>query len=342
MGRVFPHPLPDEPGALLYKTLPYTPYGDELTLDFTRTLVEAEGVGQRGSTDLLAVSLSGTDYIGHAFGPHSLETEDNLLRVDRMLADFFAFVDKHIGLDCTIIVLSSDHGIDASPEHRCSIECANQPGDPRMAPTTDGGVMFRSGRVPAAAMCCSAGRHYPQEFIDAANVELRSRLNVEADLIVAFWNPSVYLDEALISEHRLDRNEVERIAAESLETQPGIARAITRSELESGRVPDDMISRRVARAFHPERSGDVLIVQDPFWYLYTKPRAYAAMHGSPYSYDTHVPVVIVAPGVEPRRVHRTIGPEDIAPTIAAMLGIPNPSGCVGEPLVEALLPVRCQ
>ena len=111
---------------------------------------------------------------------------------------------------------------------------------------------------------------------------------------------------------------------------------MTRSNLLAGNVPNNPIMNKLQRAFHPKRSGNVLIIQDQGWYLYPKPDLFAAMHGSPYSYDTYVPVMFAGPGIEHQMVNRSVHPEDIASTITAYLGIKPPSGSIGSPLVEVL------
>ena len=117
---------------------------------------------------------------------------------------------------------------------------------------------------------------------------------------------------------------------------PGFSLALTRTDLLAGNVPATAVGSRVQAAFHPKRSGNVLIVQDPFWYLYPNPDQFSAMHGSPYAYDTYVPILFAGPGIKPRTVARPVAPRDIAPTITAYLGIKPPSGAIGTPLVEVL------
>ena len=116
LKATFPHKLGNKKKKSFYKALRFTPMGDMVTLDFVKELMKQEKVGQGGATDMLAVSFSATDYLGHAYGPNSLEYEDNMLRMDSLLADFFAYIDKTVGLSKTLIVLSSDHGVDAVPE----------------------------------------------------------------------------------------------------------------------------------------------------------------------------------------------------------------------------------
>lgn len=305
LGRVFPHPLGNPDRNDFHATLRRTPMGDELTLDFVQQLMTHEKLGQTAATDVLAVSLSATDYIGHAFGPNSLEWEDNMLRLDRSLAGFFEFIDKHVGLDKTLIVLSSDHGMNAIPEHLLGLGM-------------------------------TAGRHDAPKFIKTANAGLKRRFTTERDLVIEFLNPSLYLDVRAVAELGLDVSEVERALAKEMLKIPGFALASTRTDLLAGNVTSDPILAKVQRAFHPRRSGNVMLVQDVSWYLSPNPRASSAMHGSPYAYDTYVPIMFAGPGIPARTVHRSVGPEDIAPTITGYLGIKPPSGSTGTPLTEVL------
>nr|ABC24661.1 PhoA [uncultured bacterium] len=305
MGNTFPHPLPAEAGKDYYGNLRFTPMGDVLTLQFARELMRAEEVGQRDATDILTISLSATDYIGHAFGPNSLESEDNQLQLDRSLAEFFAEVDRLVGLDRTLIVLSSDHGIDEIPEY-------------------------------TQHLGCDAGRHVPEEFIAAANGALKARFGIADDLVLTFQNPSLYLDEARVQALGLALPEVERALADAMVALPGFDMAVTRSDLLEGRVPNTKVMDMVTRAFHPKRSGNVLVVQSPSWYLYPEAQKYAAMHGSPYSYDTYVPIFFAGPGVVSGASQRPVAPEDVASTITAYLGIKPPSGNMGNPLLEVV------
>ncbi len=305
LGRTFPHALGNEKASDYYAGLRFVPMGDELTLDFVKELVTQEQVGQRQAPDFLSISFSATDYIGHAFGPNSLEAEDNLLRLDATLADLLRFIDEKVGLARTLVVLSSDHGIDEIPESK-------------------------------SALGFDAGRHYPEKFVEQVDTALQTRFKSEQKLIAAFWNPSLYLNLEPVRMLGYDQATVEQALAEEIVKVPGIALAVTRSNLLSGNITDTPILQKVQQAFHPKRSGNVLIVQDQFWYLYPNPEQFAAMHGSPYSYDTFVPIMFAGPGLESKEVRRLVGPEDIAATIAAYLGIKPPSGSVGTALVEAI------
>lgn len=312
LKATFPHQLGNaKKDSDFYKALRFTPMGDEVTLAFAKELVEKESLGQGKATDMLAISFSATDYLGHAYGPNSLEYEDNLLRLDATLADLFGFIDQKIGLDKTLIVLSSDHGIDQVPET-----------------LTTGFYMTRAGE--------GAGRHNPRNFLLRVNAALQELYNTKEPLVSAFWNPSLYLNMESVKKLNLKVSEIEKALREEILKIPGFAFAVTRTNLLSGMVTSSPILKKVQRAFHPTRSGNVLVVQKPGWYLYPKVDLFAAMHGSPYSYDTYVPIMFAGPNIKPAIVSRLVGPEDIAATVTNYLGIKPPSGSVGEVLSEVV------
>lgn len=311
----FPHALGAEKDSDFYKALRFTPMGDELTLAFVKELVKQERVGQGDATDMLAISFSATDYIGHAWGPNSLEAEDNLIRLDETLADLFRFIDETIGLDKTLIVLSSDHGIDQIPET-----------------LTTGFYMTRHGE--------GHGRHDPKRFLATVDAALQKRYGSQESFIKAFWNPSIYLNLETVKKLNLSLPEVEDALRDEILKVDGFALAVTRTDLLAGRVTGTPILDKVQRAFHPTRSGNVIVVQKPGWYLYPQVDLFAAMHGSPYSYDTYVPIMFAGPGIKPAIVNRLVGPEDIAATVTTYLGVKPPSGSVGEVLTEVVDGVR--
>lgn len=288
-----------------YGGLRFAPAGDELTLDFVKELVQVEDLGRQGATDVLTISLSAQDYVGHAWGTHSLEYEDHFLRVDSMLGEFFDFLDQQVGLNRTLIILTADHASDDIPEYQ-----------------SEQGL--------------DAGRHYPGQFIQAANDALKERFGIEEDLIMAFWNPSLFLNPAVMAQNDLEYPVVERALADFMVAQDGFQYAVTRTDIELGNIPDTPIMRKLLRAFQPERSGNVLIIQDQFWYLYPNADQFAAMHGSPYAYDTHVPIMFAGPNIGNEIVHRGVAVSSIAPTVTRYLNVRTPSGADHEPFSEVL------
>jgi arylsulfatase A-like enzyme len=306
-GRTFPHSWGAADSKYYTTLLTLSPAGDDITLDFAKSLITAEDMGQDDVPDYLSVSLSSTDYVGHLFGPSSLETEDNLKRLDAELANFFAFVDATVGLDKTLIVLSADHG---APE----------------APGYLGSLGIEASTFDFADVDTQPG-------FDA----LKKKFGVSEELILNFSNPYVYLNQKLIVDAGLDPVEVEVAVAKELQKLPGIHMAIGSSTLRSGAFAQNRISDAVMANFNQDRSGDIYVVFEPHWFVAEFDNlTVASSHGSPWTYDTFVPLVFAGPGITPARIGRRVSTVDVAATIASYLGTKPPSGASGEPLPEAL------
>ncbi len=306
LGRQFPHPLVARSDALFFGLLPYTPFLDQLTLQFVRELIAQEGIGRGPGTDYLAISFSGVDYIGHAYGPRSAEYEDSLLRLDRGLAELFRHLDATVGQDRTLLALGSDHGTADIPER------ARQLGFP-------------------------AGRIMPDAVRSTLEQRLRERFSVTRNLLAAFVPPGLYLDESAVAAAGLSIREGRQALADAARQLPGIAQAFTSDELQAGIGSATPFLAQVQRGFHPRRSGDVVLIQQQFWYMYPDAELYAAMHGSPYSYDTHVPLALAGPGIAARTLAQAVTPSQLAPSLAALLGVRPPSGCLNPRILPELL-----
>ncbi|UCH75699.1 MAG: alkaline phosphatase family protein [Rhodospirillales bacterium] len=306
-GRVFPHPFGPADGKLFTTLLTTSPAGDALTVDFAKTLIDAEELGRDAVTDYLSVSLSSTDYVGHLFGPSSLETEDQILRLDRLLADLFAFVDDRVGLDRTLIALSADHGAADPP-----------------------GYLAELG-VPARYLDPAAWNREP------GLARLRERFGLGAELISAYFHPYVYLDREAIAAADLDQEAVERAVAEEIMRLPGVGLAVSSSALANGDYPEMPIIRSVLNNYNPSRSGDVFVVFEPHSFINDfDGLTVAAHHGSPWRYDTFVPLIFAGYGLQARNVARRVETVDLAPTLSAIVGLKPPSGAAGSPLAEVL------
>ena len=314
LGRTFPHSLGNGTSKLFYLVVGVTPMADELLLDFTKALIDNEKVGQGEAIDYLAVSFSSPDYVGHMFGPSSLEYEDSILRLDRLLAELFQYMDEKVGLDKTLIVLSADHGGPEVPEYMASFG-------------------METGR-------------FPLDWFRREN-PLKERLKTKFgrdDLIAVHSRPYIYLNLNAIHEVALEVEKVERFVAAELMKLPGISYALTRSDLLEGRVAGAPFQHMIRRSFHPTRSGNIHVVQDQYWFFHSTEEAekmgigaMAAIHGSPWTYDTFVPIMFAGPGIKKQAVYHLVGPHDIAPTLASYLGIKPPSGSIGMPLTEVLI-----
>lgn len=306
-GTVFPHNWGPQDGDYYTTLLTLSPAGDQITVDFAKTLLDAEGLGQDDTTDYLSISLSSTDYVGHMFGPSSLEAEENFAQLDRTLADLFSHVDEQVGLEDTLIVLSADHGAAEHPDYLATMGI---PGGLFNFETVDKQTGFQ---------------------------ELNAKFGVSEALIASYSNPYVYLDKALIAEKGLDPVEVEIAVAEELQKLPGIAHAIASSDLRSGSFATTRITESVLANFHPDRSGDIYVVFEPHWYIAEMDGlTVASTHGSPWTYDTFVPLFFVGKGIKPQTIARKVETIDVAPTIAAILGTKPPTGSIGLVLPEAM------
>lgn len=309
LGRTFPHGYGDDKYLNLIVGL--TPAIDEITLEFAKAIITNEKLGTGDTTDFFAVSFSATDYVGHLFGPSSLEAEDNILRLDRVLASFFDFLDEQIGLQNTLIILSSDHGGPEAPEYAATIG-------------------LETGRF--------SFDHFknPNEL----NTALKKRFGRD-DFILSHSHPYLYLNHKAIKEAGLDEDLVEHfIAAEAMKLS-GIAYAMSRSELLDGNYAGSPIQKQIRRNFHTDRSGAIHLIPEQYWFLHSTDEAYklglsglAAIHGSPWVYDTYVPIFFAGHGIAAQTIHRRVAPTDIAPTIANYLGVKMPSGTTGQPLKE--------
>lgn len=306
-GRTFPHSFGTNDGKYFTTLLTVSPVGDELTLAFTKALIKNEQLGIDDVPDFLGVSFSSTDYVGHLFGPSSLESEDNILRLDRTLADLFAFIDKNVGLKNTLIVLSADHGSPEVPDYMKELGIEAGYVEPKSW-----------DKQPALAV-------------------LKKQFDIDKELIVGYDHPYVYLNHDVIKNHKLDLAQVERAVAGELIQFEGIAQAVSSSALRQGDLPDTPLNQAILNNFNPSRSGDIYIVFEPHWFIRDfDGLKVASTHGSPWRYDTFVPIAFGGMEIAAQHVMRRVYSVDIAPTLAAYLGTKPPSGSAGMVLEEVL------
>jgi predicted AlkP superfamily pyrophosphatase or phosphodiesterase len=294
-----------QPAADYYGRLKTSPAVDELTLDFARAAVEGENLGSNasGATDLLGISLSGHDYVNHAYGPESRMSHDHLQQIDRRIADFFNYLDKRIGMDNVLVVLTADHGFANTAE-------------------------FSQGRHMDAA------RIDPKPLRARLEAALAERFRV-AGLVKNAYLPEIYLDYDAIERNKLVRRDVEDAAARFLLTQPGIADVFTRSQFEQGVAAKSRVGTLMQRAWNRELSGDLMVVTAPYTSFGSGDSG--ATHGTPYNYDSNVPLLMmggrwIRPGAQAQYTEVV----DIAPTLAQILHLRPPAAAEGRVLTEAL------
>jgi predicted AlkP superfamily pyrophosphatase or phosphodiesterase len=299
-GRTFPHRFGEVGSKLFFTQLLASPIGDQLLLDFSKELIINEHLGEDAIPDYLSVSFSSTDVINHFFGPSSLENEEILRQFDRTLADLIKFIDRTVGLQHTLIVFSSDHGMADMPEYMTDLGYA-------------------------------AGRLVPEDIVATAN-KAGQQLGIN-EVVRFFYRPYIYLNDAKISAAKLDYAQVEQAIANALTDLNGIELAVSTKSLATQK--GSPLLKKVRRNQHVTRSGDIYIIQEPYWFLFDE-GPIPAMHGSPWRYDTHVPIIFAGPGIDAQTVHRLAHPVDVAPTIAAFLGMTSPGSSQGSPLREVL------
>ncbi len=290
--------LPAGAGPQLYNGLEATPFGNELIEAFAERAIEAEDLGKHTDTDVLTVSFSANDYVGHALGPDAPEVRDISLQTDRLILKLLDYVDSKVGEGNTLMVLTADHGVAPVPE------------------------INQQRKMPG-------GRLSQADLFEAIQRALSAKYG-EGKWIVGAAGPIPYLNDDLIREKKLTSAEVQRTAADAIRAQPHIFRVFTREQLMYGMMPQDRFSTRVRNGFYPARSGDIVVVPDAYW-IY---EAHGTSHGTPFNYDTHVPVIFMGPNIAPGRYDEQIAVNDIAPTIATILEIEFPSGSVGRVLRE--------
>jgi len=306
-GNTFPHQYGEMSNPYFNTFLTLSPAGDELTLDFVKAVVNNEQLGQDDITDYLSVSFSSTDYVGHIFGPSSLEAEDNMLRLDRTIANLLKFIDKKVGLDNTLIVLSADHGAAEVPAYLSTLGMKTEPVTPK---TWD-----KSPSMQA----------------------LKKQFGFDETLIKSYFHPYVYLDRDLIARRKLSLEQVQKAVALEVAKFDGVALAVTSKDIEQGNTPQDYLHTLVANNHSKNRSGDIYIVLEAHRFVADmEGLTVAATHGSPWGYDTFVPMIFAGFNLDDDIVYDRVSTTDIAVTLSAILGIKAPSGAQGKVLKKVL------
>lgn len=297
-GRAFPHPFevdPPKPTSDYYGALYNSPFGNELLLSFVRKAVAAEKLGSRDNTDLLCVSFSSNDVIGHCWGPDSQEVLDVTLRSDRIVKELLNVLDAAVGKGRYVLVLTADHGVCPLPEV----------------------TRRRGGEAARLSTALTAGR--AEDFLNATF----PGKDGEGRWLEAVEGPWLYLNRALLRERGLKQAEVEKGLARWLEKQTGIQAVYTRTQLQAGIPAGDVVGQKVLRSFYPERSGDLMVIVKPYYLLGSW--LTGTTHGTPHDYDTHVPLLAYGPGIRGGARKDAVTPQAAAAILARALGIEPPA-----------------
>jgi predicted AlkP superfamily pyrophosphatase or phosphodiesterase len=292
--------LPKEPGPALYGAVYSTPFGNDLLEAFAERAIEFERLGQRGETDVLTLSFSSNDAVGHANGPDSPEVRDVSLRTDQAIGRLFAYLDSRVGMRHVLVTLTADHGVAPVPEIAAA---RHMPG----------------GRIAAGTVR------------NAVQAALAARWG-EGQWVVSPSDHSVYLNRQLVADKKVGLDEAQDAARDAALALPHVLRAYTLRELLAGGPAGDPLGRPFVVSAQAQRTADLQVVLEPYWMF----SARGTTHGSIWGYDTHVPIVFMGPGIRPGTYRKPATVNDIAPTLADILEVETPSGSAGRVLDEIL------
>ncbi len=297
---VFPHDITGTAGDA-YMPLTTSPWGNTLTKEMAIAAIKGENLGKGSDTDFLAVSFSSPDRIGHAFGPNSVEQEDNYLKLDMDFAELFGFLDGWVGNGNYTVFLTADHGAMDVP------------------------AFWKDHKLPAGLMnSTTLTRSVVKSLNDAFG---------EGEYVSAFENYQIYLNHKLLKEKKISVADAYQVLRNALLPIEGVADVINLTDI--GRAPLNTYQLELYKNnINAKRSGDLQLIVQPGWFAASY--GTGTDHGTPYNYDTHVPFLLYGWGINKGETLRRTTIADIAPTISALLHILPPSANVGNPVEEAL------
>ncbi|WP_234734591.1 alkaline phosphatase PafA [Tellurirhabdus bombi] len=297
---VFPHQFVASMGNK-YEELRTSPFGDLLTKEMALAALKGENLGKGKETDFLCISFSSTDYIGHRFGPDAIETQDEYLRLDRVLADLLNSFDAQVGKGNYLVFLSADHGAADNPAY-------------------------------SQSMNLPAGFRNSGDALKVANEAVQKAFG-PGSWIKKYDNQQLYLNQDLLREKKIKMADAVEAIRLALLQQPGVVNVINFHDLAAVSVPEYWLTL-LRNVYHPKRSGDLYIIYESGWL--EGYRKGGTSHGTVFNYDTHVPLLFYGWGVKPGETTRRTQIADIAPTVSALLHILEPSGNIGNPVSEAI------
>jgi len=278
-----------------------TPFGNTITLQMAEAAVDGYQLGRGTATDFLTINCASTDYVGHTFGPNSIEVEDVYLRLDQDLAQFFSFLDNKIGKDQYTVFLTADHGV----AHAIGY--------------------MQQNKLPADF-------YYAQSIVDNVNRLLESKFKVEK-LVLSGGNYQINFDLKKINDNQLDLAAIKKTTVDYLQQLPSVNYAVDMEKIGEAPIPEP-IKTMIINGYNFKRSGQVEVVFNPGW-LESWAKT-GSTHGAWNPYDTHIPLVFMGWGIHHGSSNATVHMTDIAPTVAALLHIQMPNGCIGTPIIDLI------
>lgn len=298
--KSFPHSFKSLKEEERFEKLAFTPFVHEMMIGLAKQAILNENLGKNSVPDFLAISFSSTDLIGHTWGNYSYELMDTYLRLDRLIADFLNYLDKQIGKGNYLLFLTSDHGAVETPAY------------------------LKQNKIPTGEINNTRVADSLKEF---------SKRKFGSEKIIESYSYGIiYLNRVLIEQNKLDYEKIEdEIARYLRDTFQEIQQIARRSELE-GKTPSRENPDFILNGWHPAKSGDIIFSLLP-GYLYRFMER-GTTHGSPYAYDTHIPLIFYGWKIPNKEINEKVFIVDIAPTIATLLKIPEPNACIGVPLFK--------
>ncbi len=296
---VFPHIFDKQPEAYRKSIIKAIPAGNTYSIMMAEACIDGEQLGLKGETDFLALSLSSTDYIGHQFGINSVEAEDCYLRLDRDLARLLAFLDAHYGRDGYLLFLTADHG------------AAHNPG------------FLDHDHVPAGVLSNS--------LISDLNASLKTKYGKDS-LVSGISNYQLVMNNKRIDAGKIDRDKVKHSVMQLLSKRPEISYVIDMEDVNKAPVPEPLRTM-IVNGYYKQRCADIQIILDPAWYD-AEGKTTGTTHGNWNPYDAHIPFVMYGWTIPEKESFKQLNMTDISATIAALLHIQMPSGCIGKPIIE--------
>ncbi|HEY1064848.1 MAG TPA: alkaline phosphatase family protein, partial [Pirellulales bacterium] len=299
-GRVFPHPLNgglNEIGERYYEAVYNSPFSNELLWSLAKTAITENRLGADDDVDLLSISFSGNDAVGHTWGPDSQEALDTTLRSDAIVAEILKTLDEKVGAGRYLVALTADHGVCPLTQYSAAhgVDASRMPSD-----------QLREGADRMLTAKFFPNETQPKKWIAASDNN---------------WH---YLNQAVVQAAQAETAAVESELANWLMQQPGVAKAYTRTAFINHTLPDDEFAKAASLSFDADRCGDVMIVLQPNW-LWVYGDNSGTTHGSPHPYDTWVPLVVFGHGVKPGNRQEKVAPLTIGPIFSQALGFPAPA-----------------
>jgi len=305
---IFPYDLPKIKESKGYDLIKTTPFGNNLILDFAISAIEGEQLGQDENMDLLTIGFSSTDYIGHEYGPNSVEIEDTYLRLDQNIAELLSYLDKNVGKGEYLVFFTSDHGVADIPQERIDngLE-AGYYNSKEIKKEMDAVLFFKHGNIVMPS----------------------------TDIISNYSNFQFFLNHDLIDSTGLSAEDICNTIIEISQKMPGVDTAILGRDLKKG-ISTEGINNKVQNGWNSQRSGDVALIMKPGWLSVYYETHGGTSHGSPWAYDTHVPLLFYGFGIESGYTNEITWVEDIVPTVAAIIKVQPPMGSTGIVIDDVL------